>query len=628
MKIETKVNVLILCMSTINGSLKLNYYYNHYEGKENFYGCVGQLEPACKAIIDRLDSDMTCKQKLRIVVLNTEKTANEMNNDKFRIQAPDNIQYASVYDFFVSRIESYIEGKENDKIYEVGKEEIDNEMKIAIDNIIDSIGNYDRKGQLSEECKNINDLKEIIDNKNSCDLIVYASEIERVLKTEIENRFEQRYQLNDRDNALLERDEESRDYLAELKKGEENQLADKRIRDFFETLKSREDEFTDIKNKEEKIEKEIKNSNDNSYAFKMISSLEKRYKKLRIWYKVQLVGLNDIYQKQVLSNKIEELTKQYEKAITDLQNREMELFGIIQKLQRQLDDIKKRYQNTVLQYLHDELWKKIVLTSSQSTEKKKRNVEIEKWIPITVRRNIDDKIEEIVNAIKGNDTKIPRVFVDTQGGYRDNVMILASIMEMLKVSGISTEDTYAVNFHSSNFASEIITNTDKYKMFDMVSGMDEFLGYMHISKLMEFFDNRYQGIFGNNRNELAEEKETWKQIETAISKGKKFFMDKLKFISEHMLLCHVNNIDKELKKFEEEYFKWFEKNNNSYIYIKTKLFDVKKRYGENKNIMEYIEDILSYLELFSFAMRNIKIHFLDKVIIKDKSGNISCSMLI
>ena len=99
----------------------------------------------------------------------------------------------------------------------------------------------------------------------------------------------------------------------------------------------------------------------------------------------------------------------------ELEENEKKLYGIILKLQRQLDDVKKQYQKTVLQYLRSTIWKKIVLPSAGNTKSKIANVEITQWISVIIHRNIDTEIETIVNNIKSGNKEMPRIFVDTQG---------------------------------------------------------------------------------------------------------------------------------------------------------------------------------------------------------------------
>lgn len=622
---KEKYNVLILCMSTIQ-KVQLQYYYGRENGKERFYSCAGQLEPGCKSVLDLLNSEKEYKQKLKIVVLNTEETANIMLEDKNKVtDSGDN----SAYDFFKSRITGYINGNEDNARYDIQENKVDEEIRKEINTIIDGIYNYDGKGKICQECQEIEGLSDVLKEEGiKKDVIAYSEKIEKVLKKALTDRMDERYRLSDEENALVGKIKEEKDsFLNNTRYREQEQPAGEDLEKFFTSLKLMQKEFKDIQNIEKKIDDEIRKTGGGSNIFNKIAELEKRCRELEVTYGLKLA---ELYQKQIMQNQADEIIETYEKAIMELEENEKKLYGIILKLQRQLDDVKKQYQKTVLQYLRSTIWKKIVLPSAGNTEGKIDNVEITQWISVIIHRNIDTEIETIVNNIKSGSKEMPRIFVDTQGGYRDNVMVLASIIEMLKVSGVSgksgiEETTYAVNFNYNNFANEIVTNTEKYKMFDMVSGMDEFLGYMHISKLQKFLKER-QEFLEKKQKDIKLDKESGNDISewlNEITTVKDCFITILQSISDDMLLCHVETIDKELEKFEDKYCIWYEKEKNKYSELKEKLDNIKKKYGKKQKIqMEYIDSILSYLEIISFAVKNIKKYFVDMVVTRGRDNKI------
>lgn len=615
-------NVLILCMSTIQ-NVQLQYYYDRENRRERFYSCVSQLEPGCKSVLDLLN-EKRGKQKLKIVVLNTEETANTMLEDKNKVAASgDN----SAYEFFKSRITGYINGNEDNARYDIQEEKIDEVIKTEISVLIDGICNYDGKGEICQECQEIEGLSDVLKEEGiKKDVIAYAEKIEKVLKKALTDRLDERYKLSDEENALVGRIKEEKDsFLNDTVYKEQEEPDGEDLEKFFAGLKLMQEEFKDIKNTEKKIDDELWETGGGSSIFNKIAGLEKRCRELEVSYGLKIA---ELYQKQIIQDKTEEIAETYKKAIMELEENEKKLYGIILKLQRQLDDVKRQYQKTVLQYLRSTIWKKIVLPSAGNTKNKIYNVEITQWISVIIHRDIDTEIETIVNNIKSDNKEMPRIFVDTQGGYRDNIMVLASIIEMLKVSGVSgksgiEEVTYAVNFNINNFANEIVTNTEKYKMFDMVSGMDEFLGYMHISKLQKFLKER-QEFLEKKQEDIKLDKESDENTSkwlNEITQVKDSFITILKSISDDMLLCHVETIDKELGKFKDKYCEWYGKEKNRYSELKEELDNIKKKYGKKQKIqMEYIDSILSYLEIISFAVKNIKKYFVDIVVTRGRNN--------
>lgn len=119
-------NVLVLCMSKLPRELELNhYYYKTEDNQTSYYECVSQLEPACKVIIDQLAKNHQ-KQHLKILVLNTDDTLNELKS------IPAYEQEMTAYEFFQHRIDSFCSGAEQEdhtKSYEINKDYFENQRE-------------------------------------------------------------------------------------------------------------------------------------------------------------------------------------------------------------------------------------------------------------------------------------------------------------------------------------------------------------------------------------------------------------------------------------------------------------------------------------------------------------------
>ena len=214
------------------------------------------------------------KQKLKIVVLNTEETANTMLEDKNKVAASgDN----SAYEFFKSRITGYINGNEDNARYDIQEEKIDEVIKTEISVLIDGICNYDGKGEICQECQEIEGLSDVLKEEGiKKDIIAYAEKIEKVLKKALTDRLDERYKLSDEENALVGRIKEEKDsFLNDTVYKEQEEPDGEDLEKFFAGLKLMQEEFKDIKNTEKKIDDELWETGGGSSIFNKIAGLEK-----------------------------------------------------------------------------------------------------------------------------------------------------------------------------------------------------------------------------------------------------------------------------------------------------------------------------------------------------------------
>ena len=214
------------------------------------------------------------KQKLKIVVLNTEETANTMLEDKNKVAASgDN----SAYEFFKSRITGYRNGNEHNARYDIKEEKIDEVIKTEISVLIDGICNYDGKGEICQECQEIEGLSDVLKEEGiKKDIIAYAEKIEKVLKKALTDRLDERYKLSDEENALVGRIKEEKDsFLNDTVYKEQEEPDGEDLEKFFAGLKLMQEEFKDIKNTEKKIDDELWETGGGSSIFNKIAGLEK-----------------------------------------------------------------------------------------------------------------------------------------------------------------------------------------------------------------------------------------------------------------------------------------------------------------------------------------------------------------
>lgn len=88
---------------------------------------------------------------------------------------------------------------------------------------------------------------------------------------------------------------------------------------------------------------------------------------------------------------------------------------------------------------------------------------------------------------KKKDNKDLRVWIDTQGGMRDISLLMNAVVSLLKTSAITIEDIYSINF--TDGIGKIMKQNDTYRIFDFVSGMNEFIEYGRADQLVKYYQN-------------------------------------------------------------------------------------------------------------------------------------------
>lgn len=90
---------------------------------------------------------------------------------------------------------------------------------------------------------------------------------------------------------------------------------------------------------------------------------------------------------------------------------------------------------------------------------------------------------------KRNRDKI-RLWIDTQGGFRDVVMVFNAIISLLKEQEIEPEGIYSIRYSQGNTKDNpcpIIDQTKKYDIFKFVSAMQEFMDYGKAGGLKKYY---------------------------------------------------------------------------------------------------------------------------------------------
>ena len=134
-----------------------------------------------------------------------------------------------------------------------------------------------------------------------------------------------------------------------------------------------------------------------------------------------------------------------------------------------------------------------------------------------------DAIRQYWNINKNSDEI--NLWVDTQGGFRNVVLVMNAIISLLKVDGIKPQGIYSMDFNRDKSVQDIIDQTNTYKIFDFVSGVNEFSRYGRVEQLEEYY----------------------KSINKDVPKE----IQKMKSIVESIQMCDMVSFDKNLREFRE-----------------------------------------------------------------------------
>lgn len=103
---------------------------------------------------------------------------------------------------------------------------------------------------------------------------------------------------------------------------------------------------------------------------------------------------------------------------------------------------------------------------------------------INISTTIANKIIEVKNE---NSDKEFHLFIESNGGFRDFVNIATAVLSTLKNEDIHIDEVIGVNIVSTK-QGVYVDKTDAYQIYDLYSGIDEFINYGRSKKIEEFFN--------------------------------------------------------------------------------------------------------------------------------------------
>lgn len=122
--------------------------------------------------------------------------------------------------------------------------------------------------------------------------------------------------------------------------------------------------------------------------------------------------------------------------------------------------------------------------------------------------NLDGIVSHVLSLCDGE----ANIYLDIQGGSRTDTAVRTSVLSVLnnmQSLGIHVQEITAVNYEQRNLSNSIVSESKRYKVLDLVSGMNAFLRYGKADMVRDYC----QGVFrktGNIANAMV-------QIDQALS---------------------------------------------------------------------------------------------------------------
>ncbi len=105
--------------------------------------------------------------------------------------------------------------------------------------------------------------------------------------------------------------------------------------------------------------------------------------------------------------------------------------------------------------------------------------------------NLSVRIATFILNLKENEAKDKQlnIYVEGNGGFRDFILVVTAVLRTLKLDNINIKKVMGVNFRTENeqHAKAIVDKSAAYNIFDFYSGIDEFINYGRITKMMGYY---------------------------------------------------------------------------------------------------------------------------------------------
>ncbi len=568
--------VLILCMSTLN-NLTLNYY----QYQENYYSCVSQLEAGTKTLIDMLaSSDPEAPTDLKIIVLNTERTLEEsrtINENSY-----------SAYSFYKERCKQFVAGNDKDnKLFSIEENRIEKHLKDRVENwVLTTVDSLNDKNEEINEQMRIQkieaELKQFDKDLDSSIESSFELTSEEKLKIpeQLKELHEAHFHAEDTSSETSDTDTTSVSETSDIDTSAISETTDSSaipepdifpegfdMRNWIREAQQAVQNDTNYHLNLSVVEKQINKlkTEEKDLTFHMILDYQQRIREMKVLQQLHLAKLIDIWDENkkyinraaawnTAAATITEANKNIE--LLQLQeelNRSIEentaLSNIIYKLNKHLQTIENNYVDLVHRYTRQCLWNLL-----EKENPAKRNVRLH-FESIEIQDNAEEKLNQLRDLVI--DDPVPQnvhVYIDTQGGLRDNIVTLTAIMQLLSMEKVNIEETFATRYGVHNFINQVYTNKQKYQIYDLVTAMYDVEDFLRTDKLSIYFHNKKKAVHDllSSENEDRTYNELVNRISTFFNKDVKRNAVQLNLLTSDLSLCQMNDFSEHIDNVNKE----------------------------------------------------------------------------
>ena len=371
-----------------------------------------------------------------------------------------------IKNFYQSDNQKYCEGisqlEAGTKYYLSTVENIKEIVAIGSNEVIDREKDILSKVSLKDQFKNRNVVQELVSKQEPSAYSMYSYGVRCFLNEEEEPST---IQLGEK-----RIDEIRQKQLNQIIEEHQADSLDKRMNDINEAIK--EDIEKAYLSKEEKeayrLGKEI-DINKEETIDPYITSVKKERSLSLFGKEIIFVRLFDEIQNKVLDMS----SKKETVSLEDVKKYQDDL----QKLTLELEDIRNNRLSTEKQYAKEKIFEDLDSNSKLKCREENKKVNLQ-FVPLKKENEIDN-IQGLLNSIQEEKEEI-EIYLDMQGGSRTDGYIRSAVLSLLnndEATKVKLKKVIACDFEQKKFFNPIKNETKRYKITDLVSGMNAFINY-------------------------------------------------------------------------------------------------------------------------------------------------------
>ncbi len=439
-------NILLTTMSTIQFRSSINYYFD--EEADSFFTGVASIEPGAKYFLSRRKLGID-----RIIVLGSEQTyhkddvlsCHDLSQEYQQLRnAP--VDKMSDFTFFKYRIGQFLtgDGLEENKVGESIEETRREEIRRIVEDTLKANGLNDSRTWFADI------------NRDNAEKH-YDRAIRTALKEDIEKNF--------------------------VKPEDYDRYVDPSTFPEVEEVRNEQKLVQSLDQQLDEIDKKIRDAKGNSIRDEsFLSSALQHLEDARTEIQEKKLDSNEAVNAEVMS-----------RLSRTIQNLISEIRSLKEKRLDQENIYAKQY---IFSCLED---------ARKGSFPKTGNPISVQFIPERTDQGTDN-IVGIINGILGDSAEKIGLYIDMQGGGRTDGYVRNAILSVLNNESSQNVEICSVvasNFERRNFANTIVDETDRYKITDLVSGMNAFIRYGKADLIQEYV--KETGITNKRVTDLVNE---------------------------------------------------------------------------------------------------------------------------